>query len=147
MFKSKDKRDAGNLTIIAKGDCVEGTVRVAGRLHVDGEVDGSVIAEGPVSIGPDGSVKGEVRGTDVAIAGKIVGAVRARGSLHMLPTGIVEGDAYFDTLQVERGGVIYGHTGKAAEAAKEPAKDAVKDAPKLALANEAESETKLAGAR
>jgi hypothetical protein len=30
----------------------------------------------------------------------------------MLPKGVVEGDAYFETLQVDRGGVIYGHTGK-----------------------------------
>ncbi len=145
MFKSKNKSSAGNLTVVAKGDRIEGTVRVAGMLHVDGEVDGSILAEGPVSIGPDGKVKGEVRGTDVAVAGRIEGAVRAKGSLHMLPTGVVEGDAYFDTLQVERGGVIYGHTGKAGEAPKE--KESTKDAPKLALASDGESEVKRAGAR
>jgi cytoskeletal protein CcmA (bactofilin family) len=110
MFGKKSA--AGSVTIVAKGDVFEGTLRIAGQLHIDGEIVGSVFAEGPISIGPEGKVKGEVRGTEIAVAGRVEGVVRAKGSLHMLPKGVVEGDAYFETLQVDRGGVIYGHTGK-----------------------------------
>ncbi len=134
MFGKKGA--AGGVTIVAKGDAFEGTLRIAGQLHVDGEIEGSVFAEGAVSIGPDGKVKGEVRGTDIAVAGRIEGVVRAKGSLHMLPTGVVEGDAYFQTLQVDRGGVLYGHTGNVAEGNTEGAKEVTKLATARAGADE-----------
>jgi cytoskeletal protein CcmA (bactofilin family) len=145
MFGKKGAA-TGSVTMVAKGDALEGTLRIAGQLHVDGEIVGSVIAEGPVSIGPEGKVKGEVRGQDVAIAGRVEGVVRAKGSLHMLPTGVVEGDAYFQTLQVDRGGVIYGHTGKEGEGPKRGARPTDDGERKVESSGETES-IKLAASR
>ena len=98
-------------TILAKGDAIEGTLRAATSVHVDGRIDGNVEAEGTVSIGPEGAVHGEVHASDVAVAGRVEGRIVARGPLHLLASGVLEGDAAFQTIQVDRGGVVRGHMG------------------------------------
>lgn len=106
MFSKK----VDGATVLGAGDRIEGTVVIRGRLHIDGEIRGDIEADGEVSIGPDGRVEGEVRAQNVSVAGAIEGTVIARDHLHMLPTGAVRGDAYFQSLQVDRGGVIFGRT-------------------------------------
>ena len=113
-------------TIVGRGDALEGTLRIGGSLHVDGEIEGNVEAEGQVSIGPDGVVRGEIHGEDIAVAGRVEGTVVARGHLHMLSSGHIKGDATFNTLQVDRGGVIHGHTASSAERAEATAEDGAK---------------------
>ncbi len=107
------KQETGGPTIIGRGDVVEGTLKVRTTLHVDGEVLGNIEAEGQVSVGPDGYVKGEVMAETVAVAGTVEGTCAARTHLHILSSGVVKGDARFQTLEVDRGGVIHGQTGSA----------------------------------
>ena len=108
------KRRRGEVpTIIGVGAVVEGTLRVSGAVHIDGKIDGDVEAQGEVSVGPDGVVNGTVSGEAIAIAGLVEGKVRATAELHMMSTGRLIGDARYETLQVDRGGVIDGHTERA----------------------------------
>jgi len=133
------KRGSGQ-SIIWHGDVVEGIVRIGGALRVDGEVRGRVEAEGPVAIGKDGLVVGEVHAEELEVAGRIEGKAIARRNLHMLATGVVKGDAFFETLEVDKGGVIHGHTASAAEdtpaavvgGQDEPGDDSVEAGPALA---------------
>ena len=95
-------------TVIGPGASIEGAVRVTGALHIDGEVRGTVEAKGSVSIGPRGVVDGEVHGESVAVAGNVFGVVYATGHLHMLDSGHVRGDVFYDTIQIDRGGGVDG---------------------------------------
>ena len=47
--------------MIGRGTVIEGIVRVAGRVQIDGAIDGSLVADGHVSVGPNGSILGEVK--------------------------------------------------------------------------------------
>jgi cytoskeletal protein CcmA (bactofilin family) len=105
MFK---KRRGQELTIVGRGARFEGTMSVQGPLRVDGEVDGDVLSVTTVSIGPDGRVMGSIRAGDLEIAGLVDGTVTTAGCLHMLATGRINGDAYYQTMQVDCGGVIDG---------------------------------------
>jgi cytoskeletal protein CcmA (bactofilin family) len=89
MFGSKQAQQEP--TLIGRGAVIEGKVRATGRVQVDGHVDGVLEVDGQVSIGPDGRVT-------------------ARGHLHVLSSGRIEGDARYETLQVDRGAVIEGRT-------------------------------------
>src|SRR5687767_12607172 len=97
-------------TVIGEGASFEGTLRLRGALHVDGVVDGNVVIDGSLSVGPQGVVRGDVTADGVSIAGRVEARVAARGHLHMLPGGVLRGDATYQTLQVDSGGVIEGHT-------------------------------------
>jgi cytoskeletal protein CcmA (bactofilin family) len=110
MFRSKTKANATEPTVIGRGTVIEGTVRVSGRVQVDGQIDGTLIAEGHVSVGPNGSIVGEVVADQLAVGGRVEGKVNVREHLHIAPGGSARGDVRYGTLQVDRGGVIDGST-------------------------------------
>lgn len=105
MFR---KRRSEESTIIGRGAYFKGTIEVLGPLRVNGDLEGEVVSEASVSIGPEGKVLGSLRAQDVEVAGLIQGTVTTSGCLHMAATGRVDGDAYYETLQVDCGGVIDG---------------------------------------
>ncbi|MET0386294.1 MAG: polymer-forming cytoskeletal protein [Polyangiales bacterium] len=117
MFKSKGTAGTSEPTVIGKGTVVEGTVRVSGRVQIDGQIDGTVIAEGHVSIGPEGSVLGEIAADELAVGGRVEGKISVRGHLHIAPNGVARGDMRYGSLQVDRGGVIDGNTVREGEGA------------------------------
>lgn len=106
---------------------VEGTLRVKGMLQLDGTIQGTLIAEGHVSVGPDGKVLGDVQADNLSIAGRIEGTVNARGHLHVLASGVVQGGARYASLEVDRGGVMDGRASRFEDrvAAATPANDVV----------------------
>ena len=111
MFGSKNKTSAATEpTVIGRGTVIEGTVRVSGRVQVDGQIDGSLIAEGHVSVGPHGSILGEVVAHELAVGGRVEGKVSVRENLHIAPQGVCRGDVRYGSLQVDRGGVLDGST-------------------------------------
>jgi cytoskeletal protein CcmA (bactofilin family) len=111
MFGSK-KQTTGSITVIAAGTLVEGTLRVKGMLQLDGVVQGTLIADGHVSVGPEGKVLGDVTADKLSIAGRVEGTVNARGHLHVLATGVVQGGAHYASLEVDRGGVMDGRASR-----------------------------------
>jgi cytoskeletal protein CcmA (bactofilin family) len=110
MFGSKATKKATEPTVIGQGTVIEGTIRVAGRVQVDGQIDGTLIAEGHVSVGPTGSILGEVVAAELAVGGRVEGKVNVRDNLHIAPGGTARGEVRYGSLQVDRGGVIDGST-------------------------------------
>jgi cytoskeletal protein CcmA (bactofilin family) len=111
MFGSKSKRSASTEpTVIGRGTVIEGTIRVAGRVQVDGQIDGTLLAEGHVSVGPSGSILGEIVAHELAVGGRVEGKVSVRENLHVAPEGVCRGEVRYGSLQVDRGGVLDGST-------------------------------------
>jgi cytoskeletal protein CcmA (bactofilin family) len=113
MFGSKNKSRSSSTaepTVIGKGTVIEGTVKVLGRVQVDGSINGTLIAEGHVSVGPTGSVLGELVADELAVGGRVEGKVTVRDHLHIAPGGTARGEMRYGSLQVDRGGVIDGST-------------------------------------
>jgi cytoskeletal protein CcmA (bactofilin family) len=95
-------------TILAAGSALEGHLRARGELVIEGAIAGDVVTESSIVIGVEGRVLGEVRGTELRIGGRVDGIVRARGNLRLLGSGRIHGHASYDTLEVERGGLLLG---------------------------------------
>ena len=103
------KRQTANaITVIAAGSSVVGTLRVRGIVQVDGTIEGTLIAEGHVSVGPEGRILGEVTADELSVGGQIEGKLFAKGHLHVLSTGRIRGEARYTTLEIARGGVMDG---------------------------------------
>jgi cytoskeletal protein CcmA (bactofilin family) len=124
MF-GKRQQAAPSITVIAAGSVVEGTLRVKGMLQLDGTIQGTLIAEGQVSVGPEGKILGDVQADNLTIAGRIEGTVNARGHLHVLASGVVQGGARYASLEVDRGGIMDGRASRLDEkvASGTPAND------------------------
>jgi cytoskeletal protein CcmA (bactofilin family) len=122
MF-GKRQRTADAITVISAGSIVEGTLRVRGMVQIDGTIDGHLIAEGHVSVGPEGRIVGEVSADQLSVGGKVEGTLHARGHLHVLASGSVHGNARYASLQIERGGVMDGNASRLDEVKTVPDND------------------------
>ena len=88
MFGQK-KAAATEPTVIGQGAVIEGSLRVSGRVQVDGRIEGSLIVDGMVSVGPTGSVVGDIEADELAVGGRVEGNVTARKHLYVAATGAV----------------------------------------------------------
>jgi cytoskeletal protein CcmA (bactofilin family) len=113
MFGKRQQTAASSaITVIAAGSIVEGTLRVRGMVQVDGTIDGTLIADGHVSVGPEGRIVGEVNADQLSVGGKVEGKINARTHLHVLASGAVRGTARYTSLEIERGGVMDGNASR-----------------------------------
>lgn len=122
MFRQK-RAATTEPTVIGQGAIIEGSLRVSGRVQVDGRIEGSLIVEGMVSVGPTGSVVGDVTADELAVGGRVEGNVTARKHLYVAATGAVCGELCYGTLQVERGAILDGRALKGETEKKVAAKE------------------------
>lgn len=109
MF-GKRSNHGGHTTIIGRGAQFKGTLELEGDVHIEGHCEGTIRAQTQLSIGPHGSVTGELSGGAVVVAGRVEGTAIAKETLHVLNTGSLQGDVFYGRLQVDPGGVIDGRT-------------------------------------
>jgi cytoskeletal protein CcmA (bactofilin family) len=109
------KPSASAVTLISAGSELQGDLRVRGAVRVDGAVYGNVITDGHLALGPDARILGEVRARSLAVGGRIDGIVRVREHLQVLRTGVVRGHARYQSLEIERGGVMDGSTSRSGD--------------------------------
>jgi cytoskeletal protein CcmA (bactofilin family) len=136
--KSAKRAAAGDEieNILGRTSLFRGDLTADGAFRIDGWIEGSVDSRGTVIIGEGGAVHGNVRGTDIVVAGQIVGNVVCSGHLEILANGRIEGDIDAQSVRIETGGIFRGtsHMGAQAsaraslEARTEPASEAKLDA-------------------
>lgn len=109
--------------ILGPSVVVQGHLSAEGAFRIDGTIEGSVESRAAVIVGESGVVRGDVRGSDVVIAGQVQGNVTSTGHLEILAKGKVEGDIVAASVRIETGGVFRGtsHMGDKAHAASESA--------------------------
>ena len=94
--------------VLGRSAFVRGELSAEGAFRVDGTIEGTLASRAEVVIGETGVVKGDVIGSDVVVAGQILGNVRCTGHLEILAKGKVEGDISAQSVRIETGGVFRG---------------------------------------
>jgi cytoskeletal protein CcmA (bactofilin family) len=116
------KRESEQLTsgeienVLGKSVHVQGDLRADGAFRIDGTIDGAVESKAGVVIGQTGTVRGNVQGQDVVVAGTVCGNVTASGHLEILASGKIEGDIEAKSLRIATGGVFRGTSRMGGEA-------------------------------
>lgn len=109
MFNKKKQPPIKSL--ISAESCVEGSLRFAAGLRIDGELRGNVQGiEGAPSllvVSETALVSGEIRADHVIINGRVVGPVHAV-VLELQPKARVEGDVFYTALEMHQGAMISG---------------------------------------
>ena len=72
-----------------------------------GTVDGDVESRDLI-VGPNGTIKGNVRVDQADVQGKILEHIEARVCLSLRKTGRIEGSTVYGNIEIERGGVLSG---------------------------------------
>jgi cytoskeletal protein CcmA (bactofilin family) len=94
--------------ILGRSCTIRGDLSADGAFRIDGTVEGAVESRAAVVVGESGVVRGGVRGTDIVVAGQILGDVVCSGHLEILAKGKVEGDIDAQSMRIETGGVFCG---------------------------------------
>jgi cytoskeletal protein CcmA (bactofilin family) len=94
---------------ISHGIKIKGEVTGSEDLFVDGLVDGKLsLANGSLTIGPNGHVKADVHAREVIVRGKIEGKVSGRDRVQLWSTGEVTGEVQTERLSIEDGASLRG---------------------------------------
>jgi cytoskeletal protein CcmA (bactofilin family) len=96
-----------DLSVIARADRMEGTLKVAGTLRIQGTLTGSVEAT-TVQIDEGASVKADITADEVVIGGEYNGKLQCRQRLEIRATGVVVGQVQTFRLMLHEGGSIDG---------------------------------------
>lgn len=102
---------ASDTSLIARGTLIRGDVRFSGTLHLDGQIEGSVVAEeeGAVfTLSDNGIVKGEIRVSHAIINGRVQGDIHASERLELAPEARIVGDVHYRTLEMAAGAQVNG---------------------------------------
>lgn len=95
-------------TVLAQNTIFTGKLKAQGNMRFDGELEGELSVEGDVVVGEHGRVRGNVKGTNVIVAGAVHGNVDSKGRLEILSTGRLHGDISVGSLIIDEGGVLQG---------------------------------------
>ena len=95
--------ESGLTCIIAKGTVIEGKMRVAENMRIDGKVIGEIICDKRLVMDTEGIVEGNIHAGEATIKGQVFGIVEVTNTLHLLETSYIKGDIKTKKLHVEEG--------------------------------------------
>ena len=103
---------------ISQGIRIKGEITGSEDLFVDGPVEGKInLANGSLTVGPNGTVKADVVAREVIVRGRVEGKILGRERVQLWSTGQVIGEVQTQRLAIEDGAVLRGkvETGKPIE--------------------------------
>ncbi len=100
-------------TLIGRHSKVVGDIHYSGGLHIEGTVEGNILAEeedkGVVIVSELGVVEGEIRGPSIIINGTVHGNVFATGTIELAAGAKINGSVYYNLLEMTVGAEVNGN--------------------------------------
>jgi len=116
---------SSSVTLIARTSHVEGEIKGAGEVRIEGTVKGKLDCASSVLVAEGGRVEAKLKAETVTIAGKLKGDAVASQKIELTPTAEVEGDITAPRILIREGATFEGQvfmSGKKNAKAPEPAK-------------------------
>lgn len=111
MFSVTTKTKTNNAnsatpSILATDLSIQGDLKSAGELLIEGHVTGDVTAK-KVTTGPNSTIDGDVLAEELVVHGEIKGRVRAE-HINLRATAKINGDVYHRTITIDAGAQVDG---------------------------------------
>jgi cytoskeletal protein CcmA (bactofilin family) len=104
-------KEAGKeVTVVGHGARLEGSVVSAGSLQVDGQVKGTITADGDVMLSAQSEVEADIHAQNVIVAGRFRGNIEAANRAELARGGRVDGNISSKVLVVAEGAVFSGQS-------------------------------------
>ncbi|MBX6350876.1 MAG: polymer-forming cytoskeletal protein [Clostridia bacterium] len=97
-------------TVIGRGTRLSGKIHSQGTLRIEGQVQGTVEAQGDIVVAEGAVVEAELRGRQISIAGQVKGNVFAQSRLELVGSGRLVGDFHAPKFVVAEGATFEGHS-------------------------------------
>lgn len=112
MLGRNKRKNVSIETLVGASTRVSGDLIFTGASHVDGIVNGGVIAEGEgdstLSVSENGEIHGNVQVPNVVLNGLVKGDVIASERVELGPTARVIGNVYYNLIEMAIGAEING---------------------------------------
>ena len=99
-------------TLVGKHSKIVGDILYTGGVHIEGEIEGNLMAEnvdkGFVVVSESGQVKGEIRGPTIIVYGTVNGDVYATGTIELASGAKINGNVYDNLLEMANGAEVNG---------------------------------------
>jgi len=109
-------------TLVGQHTELRGEIIYKGGLHVDGRIKGNVIAENESStilvLSEGGSIEGEVKVPYIVINGTVTGDLHAQQSVELGAKARINGNVYYNKIEMAMGAEVNGSLVHINEAAK-----------------------------
>ena len=124
MFGSnKSKRNAEIDSLVGGNTKINGDIHFTGGLHVDGTIEGDVIAESEncmLTTSERGCIKGNVRVHNIVLNGEVIGDVHSSRHIELAPNARVTGNVYYNVIEMAMGAEVNGSLIHAKDVATKP---------------------------
>lgn len=124
--RQKNTPSSGSTTtLIARAAHIEGEIKGAGEVRIEGTVSGKLDCSATVMIDQGGKIEGEIKAETVTIAGRVEGNIFATQKIELTPTAQVDGDITSPRVLIREGATFEGQvymTGKKTGKTPAPAK-------------------------
>ena len=109
---SKSKSKSAKIeTLVGRNTEITGDIVFQGGMHVDGTVRGNILSDGDdcvVSVSQHGVVEGDVKVPHIVLDGTVTGDVYARERLELEAQAKVNGDVYYNLVEMSVGASVNG---------------------------------------
>lgn len=98
-------------TLIGPDTTVVGEIHFHGGLHLDGRLQGNIIADGEPSrlvVSQGAHIEGDIHVQEAVIHGEVKGNVHAESRLEMGETAQITGDVHYGAITVAMGATVNG---------------------------------------
>jgi cytoskeletal protein CcmA (bactofilin family) len=95
-------------TVIGEQVTIKGELCFTTLLRIDGNFEGTLVSQGKLIVGPNGSVKANIDLEEAYISGKVEGDITVKERLHLRGRAEVHGNITAKLLSVDEGVSIYG---------------------------------------
>ena len=86
---------------VSAGTVIKGEISTPNDIRIDGTFEGKIFSKGRVTVGEKAVVKGDIIGQNVDFLGTIKGDFYVKDTLSLKAGSSVQGDLFFQRLQVE----------------------------------------------
>ena len=113
MWNKQPRKTEKINTLIGADTSLEGNLHFNGGLHVDGRINGNVIAiddepDASISISEQGVINGEIRSPFVNLNGVVHGNVHSSEHIQIASKARIEGDVHYKLLEMAVGAEVNG---------------------------------------
>jgi cytoskeletal protein CcmA (bactofilin family) len=95
-------------TVIGEKSSFEGKMLINGTLQIDGRFEGTLLTVDQIYVGANGKVKANLEGSNIVVEGVVIGNIKARNRVMLMPTARVLGDIRTPEIMIQNGVMLEG---------------------------------------
>ncbi len=108
MSRRETTPTSNNHNVLSRGTTIVGNIKSEEDFRIDGTIEGNIICQGKIIIGPEGKIIGEVRCSVLDILGTHEGNIFCSDTAILRESALVLGDIKTQVLEVEPGARVKG---------------------------------------